>query len=172
MAEKNYPLSDVLGFVQKAATDAVNAAGSVGESVKEGIVSAANSVGSAVNDAASRVSSQTVKIADLNGDGKLEYVVDLAETEDNYSIVRCYLSEQDGTVYAYLQNYAPRELHIDSNGNLQMITDYDTSLHRLICDGNSDLLVKTVELARGESLEAVGIVIKVICFIKQIDKFL
>ncbi|MBP3210285.1 MAG: hypothetical protein J6M64_10350 [Oscillospiraceae bacterium] len=79
--------------------------------------------------------------ADLNGDGKLECVVDLAETEDSYSIVRCYLSEQDGTVYAYLQNYAPRELHIDSNGNLQMITDYDTSLHRLICDGEEALLM-------------------------------
>ncbi|MBR2563109.1 MAG: EcsC family protein [Paenibacillus sp.] len=72
MAKKNNPLSDVLGFVQKAATDAVNAAGSVGESVKDGIVSAANTVGSAVNDAASRVSSRTVKIADLNGDGKLD----------------------------------------------------------------------------------------------------
>ena len=79
--------------------------------------------------------------ADLNGDGKLECVVDLAETEDSYSIVRCYLSEQDGTVYAYLQNYAPRELHIDSHGNLQMISDYYTSLHRLICDGEEALLM-------------------------------
>ena len=72
MARKNNPLSNVLGFVQKTATDAINAAGSVGESVKDGIVSAANSVGSAVNDAANKVSSQTVKIADLNGDGKLD----------------------------------------------------------------------------------------------------
>lgn len=71
MAKKNNPLSDVFGFVQKAATDAVNAAGNIGESVKDGIVSAANSVGSAVNDAANKVSRQTVKIADLNGDGKL-----------------------------------------------------------------------------------------------------
>ena len=82
-----------------------------------------------------------VQEADLNGDGQLECVADLAETEDSYSIVRCYLSEQDGTVYAYLQNYAPRKLHIDSNGNLQMITDYDTSLHRLICDGEEALLM-------------------------------
>ena len=82
-----------------------------------------------------------VQEADLNGDGQLECVADLAETEDSYSIIRCYLSEQGGTVYAYLQNYAPRELHIDSNGNLQMITDYDTSLHRLICDGEEALLM-------------------------------
>ncbi len=72
MAMKNNPLSDVFGFVQKAATDAVNATGSIAESVKDGIVSAANSVGSVVNDAANKVSNQTVKIADLNGDGKLD----------------------------------------------------------------------------------------------------
>ena len=73
--------------------------------------------------------------ADLNGDGKPECVVDLAETADSYSIVRCYLAEQDGTVYAYLQNYAPRELHIDGNGNLLTVTEYASSLHRLVFDG-------------------------------------
>ena len=34
--------------------------------------------------------------------------------------------------------------------------------YRLICDVNSDLLVKTVELARGESLEAVGIAMHIL----------
>lgn len=72
MADKNNPLLDALGIVQKAAADAVSMVGNVGESVKDGIVSAANSVGTAVNDAAKKAGSQTVKIADLNGDGKLD----------------------------------------------------------------------------------------------------
>ena len=79
--------------------------------------------------------------ADLNGDGKLEYVVDLAETADSYSIVRCYLAEQDGVVYAYLQNYAPRELHIDGNGNLLTVTEYGSSLHRLVFSGEESGLM-------------------------------
>ena len=72
MAGKSNPLSGVMDFVQKKTTDAVNAVGSVGENVKDGIFAAANTVGAAVNDAAKKVGGQTVKIADLNGDGKLD----------------------------------------------------------------------------------------------------
>lgn len=74
--------------------------------------------------------------ADLNGDGKIEYVVDLTESDESRDfIIRCYLTEQDGTVYAYLQNYAPHDLSIDGNGNLLESSEYYTSLHRIVFDG-------------------------------------
>ena len=72
MEKKNNPLSKAFGIVQKATTDAVNTAGSAGESLKNGIVSAANSVGSALNGAVNKAGGKTVRIADLNGDGKLD----------------------------------------------------------------------------------------------------
>ena len=72
MAKKNNRLSDVISFVQKTAADAASVAGNVGNNVKDGIIQATNSVGNAVNEATKKIGSQTTKIGDLNGDGKLD----------------------------------------------------------------------------------------------------
>ena len=76
----------------------------------------------------------STQLADLNGDGQLECIVDLNQGEGSMKM-RFFLSEQDGTVYAYLQNYAPDTLTVDRNGNLLGSTDYYSEFSRLIFDG-------------------------------------
>ena len=68
--------------------------------------------------------------ADCNGDGKLEYVLAL---DNGGSELRCVLSEQDGTVYAYLMNYT-EGYALDADGNF-ITTLYGTARYRLIFDG-------------------------------------
>ena len=79
-------------------------------------------------------------LADLNGDGQLECIVDLSRDEYG-SLMRFFLSEQDGTVYAYLQNYAPSLVLVDQNGNL--LCEYYTSseLCRLFFNGEEAMLL-------------------------------
>ncbi|MBO7422051.1 MAG: hypothetical protein J6T99_01540 [Oscillospiraceae bacterium] len=79
--------------------------------------------------------------ADLNGDGKLEGVLELAE-DGSGSRICIYLSEQDGEVYAYLQNYAPEAIAVDGNGNLLMTYFYSMDLQRLFFDGDECLLIR------------------------------
>ena len=54
---------------------------------------------------------------DLNGDGQLECLVSLETGSRNH--IYCVLSEQDGTVYAYLIDYM-EDMRIESNGDLSI----------------------------------------------------
>ena len=78
--------------------------------------------------------------ADLNGDGKAECIVELSEG-DPYVRMRFFLCEQDGTVYAYLNNYATGELTVDKNGNLLCSSEYYSSFYRLLFDGEEATLL-------------------------------
>ena len=75
--------------------------------------------------------------ADLNGDGKLERV--LAVSDGDGSEMRIVLSEQDGTVYAYLMNYRDGYV-LDPDGCLRS-TSYFTTRYRLIFDGQQAFLL-------------------------------
>ena len=75
--------------------------------------------------------------ADLNGDGKLERV--LAVSDGGGSEMRIVLSEQDGTVYAYLMNYRDGYV-LDPDGCLRSVS-YFTTRYRLIFDGKQAFLL-------------------------------
>ena len=79
-------------------------------------------------------------LADLNGDGQLECIVDLSKDEYG-SLMRFFLSEQDGTVYAYLQNYAPSLVLTDQNGNLLCAYYTSSELYRLLFDREEAMLL-------------------------------
>ncbi len=87
---------------------------------------------------------RSYQFGDLNGDGKMEAVLALAATGSG-SPLDIYLSEQDGTVYAYLENYGPDEISVDANGNLLCTTYYAPSLKRLIFDGEEAYLIMLPE---------------------------
>ncbi len=82
----------------------------------------------------------SAELADLNGDGQPECIVELDQGEGSEHL-RFFLSEQDGTVYAYLQNYVPKELTVDRNGNLLCSSEYYTGLRRLLFDGEEAMLL-------------------------------
>lgn len=82
----------------------------------------------------------STQLADLNGDGQPECIVDLSQGESRERM-RFFLSEQDGTVYAYLQNYAPETLTVDQNGNLLAGSVYYAGLSRLVFDGEEAMLL-------------------------------
>ena len=69
--------------------------------------------------------------ADLNGDGQLECILNLSE-EDGNSPVRFFLSEEDGTLYVYIQNYSYNSLIAEKDGSFQLISEYDQLHYRLI----------------------------------------
>lgn len=75
--------------------------------------------------------------ADLNGDGKLECCV---AASDGSREVRIILSEQNGTVFAYLINYAEGYAP-DAVGNLICSTPYYQFRYRLIFDGEQAFLL-------------------------------
>ena len=79
----------------------------------------------------------SVTPADLNGDGKWECCV---AAGDGGSEVRILLSEQDGTVYAYLINYT-EGYEPDAEGNLICSTPYYQFRYRLIFDGEQAFLL-------------------------------
>ena len=81
----------------------------------------------------------SAQLADLNGDGQSECALALSKGE-NDSEMRCYLSEQDGTVYAYLLNYAS-QMEVDSVGNLYINSPYYQQPYRLIFDGEEAFLL-------------------------------
>ena len=81
---------------------------------------------------------QSAQPADLNGDGKPEYVLFLS-TADGINRFCCCLHEQDGTVYAYLFSYYAPDAAVDSNGNLYFAAEYYQELYRLIFDGGEAL---------------------------------
>ena len=67
--------------------------------------------------------------SDTNGDGQLECIVELrGEAVPS----RIFLSEQNGVVYAYIQEFAYSDISIDKNGNFLMDTDGFKELYRLI----------------------------------------
>ena len=67
-----------------------------------------------------------MQTADLNGDGQLECVLSLS-TADGGNPMRFFLSEQDGTVYVYIENYTYDSMTVDGNGNLLTVSSYDPS---------------------------------------------
>ena len=75
--------------------------------------------------------------ADLNGDGQLECVV--AVGCEGGSEMRVILSEQDGSVYAYLMNYA-EGYEPDADGNL-CVSRYYPARYRLIFDREQAFLL-------------------------------
>ena len=75
--------------------------------------------------------------ADLNGDGKLESCV---AASDGSREVRIILSEQDGSVFAYLINYA-EGYEPDAEGNLNCSTPYYQLRYRLIFDREQAFLL-------------------------------
>lgn len=81
---------------------------------------------------------QSARPADLNGDGKPEYVLFLS-TADGNSRLCCCLNEQEGRVYAYLLNYYAPSGAVDSNGNLYFSAEYYQELYHLIFDGEEAL---------------------------------
>ena len=84
------------------------------------------------------LSVRSKQTADLNGDGKLECVIEVFGGD--YDRMRFVLSEQDGVFYAYLMNYV-NDLTIDRHGNFhETIYDY-SSLNRLIFDGPEAFLL-------------------------------
>ena len=82
----------------------------------------------------------STQLSDLNGDGQPECIVDLSQGEGSERM-RFFLSEQDGTVYVYLQNYAPENLTVDRNGNLFGSSPYYSELSRLIFDGEEAMFL-------------------------------
>lgn len=83
---------------------------------------------------------QSAQPADLNGDGKPEYVLMLS-TADGNSRICCCLHEQDGRAYAYLLScYAP-DVKTDSRGNLYFAATYYQQLYRLVFDGEEALVL-------------------------------
>ena len=74
--------------------------------------------------------------ADLNGDGQLECVLTASQGGSEMRIV---LSEQNGTVYAYLMNYTDG-YELDCDGCFRT-TQYSISRFRLIFDGPQAFLL-------------------------------
>ena len=77
---------------------------------------------------------------DLNGDGQLECLIRLDSGSSH--AVYCVLSEQDGTVYAYLLDYI-EDLRIEANGDLSIGHSWTEkrSLRRLIFDAGEAFLL-------------------------------
>lgn len=72
MGQQKKQADGVLGFIQKAVTDAANTAGSLGAAAVSGVVNATNSVGETVSGVVRKVGDQATKVMDVNGDGKLD----------------------------------------------------------------------------------------------------
>ncbi len=74
---------------------------------------------------------------DLNGDGQLECFI---AASDGSSEVRIILSEQDGTVYAYLISYAER-YGLEEDGSIFCSSEYYSFRCRLIFDADQAFLL-------------------------------
>ncbi|MBQ6366151.1 MAG: hypothetical protein IJI61_07040 [Oscillospiraceae bacterium] len=86
---------------------------------------------------------QSMQTADLNSDGQLECILELA-CADGSSPVRFYLSEQEGTVYVYIENYTYSRLVADPFGNLIVTSLYapdQPQLMRLIFNKENSFLL-------------------------------
>ena len=79
----------------------------------------------------------SVSPVDFNGDGKMECCV---SASDGGSEVRIVLSEQDGTVFAYLINYT-EGYETDAEGNIVCFSPYYSFRYRLIFDGEQAFLL-------------------------------
>ena len=77
---------------------------------------------------------------DLNGDGKLECILSLTD-QDGGSPIRFFLCEEDGIVYAYIQNYAYDSLTVDNFGNFLLSSDYYQQNYRLIFEKDNCFLL-------------------------------
>ena len=75
--------------------------------------------------------------ADLNGDGQLECLVTASR---DYAEMCIILSEQNGTVYAYLNNYT-ENWKAQENGNILVDSPYYRYAWRLIFDGAEAFLM-------------------------------
>lgn len=81
-----------------------------------------------------------VLYADLNGDSQLECILSLTE-EDGGSPIRIFLCEKDGTVYAYIQNYAYDSIAVDDNGSFLLSSEYYQQRYRLIFEKENCFLL-------------------------------
>ncbi len=82
----------------------------------------------------------STQLADLDGDGWLDCIVNLSKG-DTSDCMRFFLTVQEGTVYAYLQNYAPQEVTVDANGNILSTSEYYSDFRRLIFNGDEAMLL-------------------------------
>jgi hypothetical protein len=83
---------------------------------------------------------RSTQLADLNGDGKAECIVELSKGDPG-DLMRFFLCEEGGTVYAYLNNYAMGELTVDRNGNLMCSSEYFDDFYRLLFSGGEAMLL-------------------------------
>ena len=68
---------------------------------------------------------------DLNRDGKLECILSLNE-KNGGSPIRIFLSEENGTVYAYIQNYCYDNLIADNNGTFLLLSEFYQQRYHLV----------------------------------------
>ena len=81
-----------------------------------------------------------VLYADLNGNAKLECVLTLTE-ESGGSHVRFFLSEENGTTYAYIQNYAYDSITVTADGSFLLSSEYYQQHCRLIFEKENCFLL-------------------------------
>ena len=138
--EERYPNQDAAFF-----ENLINGNGGVFAATADGFTNSPGRIGFqellrqdvVVNWMQGDLSILSVTPADLNGDGKLECCV---AASDGSSEVRIILSEQGGTVFAYLISYAEGYAP-DAEGNLICSKPYGQFRYRLICDGEQAFLL-------------------------------
>ena len=138
--EERYPNQDAAFF-----ENLINGNGGVFAATADGFTNSPGRIGFqellrqdvVVNWMQGDLSILSVTPADLNGDGKLECCV---AASDGSSEVRIILSEQGGTVFAYLISYAEGYAP-DAEGNLICSKPYGQFRYRLIFDGEQAFLL-------------------------------
>ena len=79
---------------------------------------------------ASKLEIRQFEVADLNGDGTAEAILDLSASDSIHSAIRLYLSEQDGNTHAYVgdaldeYSYTFGDMTIDKNGNILLTSKF------------------------------------------------
>lgn len=97
-----------------------------------------------------------LEVADLDGDGKAECVLDLSAPDSNHSAVRLYLCELNGNTHAYVGNvedeysYTIGDMTTDINGNILITYKFATFpeeryLIRLVFDGPESFMQRLPE---------------------------
>lgn len=78
----------------------------------------------------SKLEIRQFEVADLNGDGTAEAILDLSASDSIHSAIRLYLSEQDGNTHAYVgdaldeYSYTFGDMTIDKNGNILLTSKF------------------------------------------------
>ena len=96
------------------------------------------------------------EVADLDGDGKAECVLDLFAPDSNHSAVRLYLCELNGNTHVFVgdaydeYSYTFGDMTTDRNGNILLVSKFSTFpeeryLVRLVFDGAESFLQRLPE---------------------------